>query len=221
MSEITLPHDNTNPFEQIKQVDADGSEYWLARDLMPVLGYQQWRRFEDAISRAITACENMGHESEKHFLPTVAKSIGGRPGEDYKLSRYACYLTAMNGDPRKSEIASAQNYFAIKTREAELGPEILFQLLQRFDQQNQVIEQQGRAIAELQSQVQNLLPISSDFKPPGWDASVWDSLPPQDKRHFRFIYKKHGFRPGAEPEPTSSMSIEQHGTNHNNLEVSE
>ena len=81
MSEIILTNDGVNPFDQIRQVDPDGVEYWLARDLMPVLGYQQWRRFEDAISRAIAACENIGVKSEKHFLPMAAKSIGGRPGE--------------------------------------------------------------------------------------------------------------------------------------------
>ena len=200
MTEITLAHDNTNPFDQIRLVDADGVEYWLARDLMPVLGYQQWRRFEDAISRAIAACENIGQESEKHFLPTAAKSTGGRTGDDYKLSRYACYLTAMNGDPRKAEIAAAQNYFAVKTREAELGPEILGQLLEKFEQQNRVIEEQSRAITLLQSQIQNLLPLPSDFIPPGWDADIWEKLPPQDKRHFKYLYRSRGFSPGSEVE---------------------
>lgn len=67
---------------------------------------------------------------------------------------------------------------------------------------------QGRAIALLQSQIQKLLPISSDFIPPGWDADVWEKLPPQDKRHFRFIYQKHGFQPDPDPEPTLSISAD-------------
>ncbi|MDJ0801147.1 MAG: BRO family protein [Calothrix sp. MO_167.B12] len=189
MDGITVSESNTSPFDKIKQIDTDGNEYWLARDLMPILGYKQWRQFEDAIQRAIAPCKNMGHEREKHFLRMTAKSTGGRPKEDFKLSRYGCYLTAMNGDSRKSEIAQAQTYFAVKTREAELAPqsqELLSQLLEKLEQQNQVISEQGKAIAQLQSQVQNLLPISSDFMPPGWDAEVWKKLPPQDKGHFRF-----------------------------------
>jgi DNA-damage-inducible protein D len=171
---------------------------------MPILGYQQWRQFEDAMSRAITACENMGHDCEQHFLRLPAKSTGGRPRDDFKLSRYGCYLTAMNGDSRKPEIAAAQNYFAFKTREAELASlnqDVVDKLLSRLEQQNQVIEQQGEAIAQLQTQVQNLLPPSSDFIPPGWDAEVWHKLPPQDKRHFRFLFRRRNFRPSTKNEP--------------------
>ena len=202
MTEITLPHDNTNPFDQIKLVDANGVEYWLARDLMPILGYTQWRRFEETVERAKFACQNSGYKVDDHFADAgnVVKRQqgGGSRQSDYRLSRYACYLTAMNGDPRKSEIAAAQNYFAVKTREAELGPEILGQLLSKFEQQNQVIEEQGRAIAQLQSQIQNLLPLPADFIPPGWDADVWLTLPPQDKRHFKYLYRNRGFHPGNE-----------------------
>ncbi|MFN6486507.1 MULTISPECIES: hypothetical protein [unclassified Nostoc] len=69
MNKIVLNDNNaSSPFDQIKQVDTDGFEYWLARELMPILGYQQWRQFEDAVNRAIAACENMGHDQEKHFL---------------------------------------------------------------------------------------------------------------------------------------------------------
>ncbi|MBN3949400.1 MAG: DNA-damage-inducible protein [Nostoc sp. NMS7] len=213
MSDLTLTNDGVNPFDQIRLLDAEGIEYWVARDLMPILGYQQWRRFYEAISRAIAACQNMGHEIEKHFLPTVAKSIGGRPGDDYKLSRYACYLTAMNGDSRKPEIAAAQNYFAVKTREAELAPqsqELVSQLLSKFEEQSQVIKEQGRVIAELQSQVQNLLPISADFIPPGWDAPVWEKLPLQDKRHFRFMFRRRRFRPGNESDVKTLPAITSH-----------
>jgi len=211
MELITSTQANTDsPFDQIKQVDTDGSEYWLARELMPILGYQQWRQFEDAISRAIAACENIDVESEKHFLRLSAKSSGGRPREDFKLSRYGCYLTAMNGDPRKPEIAAAQNYFAVKTREAELSSqnsELLAQLLERIEQQNTVIEEQGRAISQLQAQIQTLLPPSADFMPPGWDTEVWRTLPPQDKRHFRFLFRRRGFRPSAKDEPLALPAV--------------
>jgi DNA-damage-inducible protein D len=212
MDAITVGESNTSPFDHIKQIDTNGNEYWLARDLMPILGYKQWRQFEDAVERAIAACKNMGREREKHFLRMTAKSTGGRPREDFKLSRYGCYLTAMNGDSRKSEIAQAQTYFAVKTREAELAPqaqELLSQLLEKLEQQNQVISEQGKAINQLQSKVQKLPPISSDFMPPGWDAEVWRTLPPQDKRHFRFLFRRRRFRPSnqGKDEPLALPAI--------------
>ncbi|MBU7587442.1 MAG: DNA-damage-inducible protein [Nostoc sp. TH1S01] len=214
MDAIINSESHPSPFDQIKHIDSDGSEYWLARELMPILGYQQWRRLEDAIDRAITACTNIGQESKNHFLPLPAKSTGGRPRDDFRLSRYGCYLTAMNGDSRKPEIAAAQNYFAIKTREAELAPqnlELLAQLLEKLEQQNKVIEEQGKAIADLQTQIQNLLPPSADFMPPGWDAEVWQKLQPQDKKHFRFLYRRRNFRPSQENQPLAlpAATVEQ------------
>ncbi|RCJ24414.1 hypothetical protein A6770_28390 [Nostoc minutum NIES-26] len=216
MDAIINSESYSSPFDQIKHIDSDGQEYWLARELMPILGYQQWRQFEDAITRAIAACENIGQDSKKHFLRLPAKSTGGRPRDDFRLSRYGCYLTAMNGDSRKSEIAAAQNYFAVKTREAELAPqnsELLAQLLEKLEQQNKVIEEQGKAIADLQAQIQNLLPSSADFMPPGWDAEVWQKLPKQDKRHFRFLYRRRRFRPSqqgqAEPLALPAATTEQ------------
>lgn len=109
-------------FNSIRRFDDQGNEFWLARELMAVLGYKQWRRFEDAISRTQFSCQNSGASIDEHFiyLPKPANSNGsGKLAGDFKLSRYACYLIAMNGDPRKAEIAQAQAYFAIKTREAE------------------------------------------------------------------------------------------------------
>ncbi|MBD2491704.1 BRO family protein [Aulosira sp. FACHB-615] len=200
-----------SPFDQIKKIDEQGYEYWLARDLMSILGYQQWRQFEDAIDRAIAACDNIGQDSKKHFLRLPAKSSGGRPRDDFKLSRHGCYLTAMNGDSRKSEIAAAQNYFAYKTHEAELftqNSELLTQLLERLEQRSQIIKEQGKAIAQLQAQVQNLLPPSSDFMPPGWDEDVWRSLPPQDKSHFRFLFRRRGFRPSPKNEPLALPAVD-------------
>jgi len=108
----------SSPFDSIRHEDDQG-EYWLARELMPVLGYYQWRQFSDAIERAMIAQQNSQNDVAAHFWRSVAKTQG-RPKEDYRLSRYGCYLTAMNGDPRKPEIAAAQNYFVIKTREAEV-----------------------------------------------------------------------------------------------------
>lgn len=139
-----------SPFDQIRLTDSAGDEYWLARQLQPLLGYSQWRRFEESIERAKIACINSGEESNKHFLPEVAKS-SGRPGSDYKLSRYGCYLTAMNGDPRKPEIALAQSYFAIKTREAELAPQatLIIQLQEQIDRLTQIVTRQYEALTSI------------------------------------------------------------------------
>ncbi len=108
--------------ESIKKVsnDAEQTEFWLARDLMVVLGYSTWRKFAEAIDRAKEACKTSNQPLESHFLPAPAKSSGGRPKEDYFLTRFACYLIAQNGDPRKPQIALAQTYFATQTRKQEL-----------------------------------------------------------------------------------------------------
>lgn len=111
-------------FESIKHVDEYGYEFWYARELQRVLEYTQWRRFADAIERAKLACSNSGYSASEHFAD-VGKSSpmphgGVRILEDYMLSRYACYLIVMNGDPRKEVIAVGQTYFAVKTRQQEL-----------------------------------------------------------------------------------------------------
>lgn len=119
MNDLTnLPQ--ASPFDQIKRADETGTEYWSARELMPLLGYDSWRRFADSIDRAKTTAANQGQDTNRLFAGAVKKSDGGRPAEDVILSRFAAYLVAMNGDPRKQEVAAAQSYFAIRTREAEV-----------------------------------------------------------------------------------------------------
>lgn len=112
-ADLTLP--GTSPFDAI----ALPGERWSARALMPLLGYgADWRNFVAAVDRAKAAATNQGFDAADLFVG-VTENSGGRPREDFHLTRFACYLVAMNGDPRKSEVAAAQAYFAIKTREAE------------------------------------------------------------------------------------------------------
>ncbi len=110
------------PFESIKHVDENG-EYWFARELMPLLDYDKWQNFERVIKKAKTASGNSGNPVELGFIlmPVKTSEEGGRPSIDYRLSRYACYLIAQNGDPAKPKIALAQTYFAIQTRKQELA----------------------------------------------------------------------------------------------------
>lgn len=115
---------NESLFESIKHINEYGMEYWTARELMPVLEYKQWRQFSDAIDRAKKACETSGNRVSDYFADVrkiVKTGVATKGIEDYHLSRYACYLIAMNGDPRKKAIAMAQSYFAIKTRQQELS----------------------------------------------------------------------------------------------------
>ena len=114
----------TKLFEDIKHIDEKGNEYWYARELMIILEYSKWDNFHKVIKQAMTTCINSGIDIYEQF-PKVGKlSINVNGGKriitDYKLSRYACYLIAQNGDSRKNVIALAQTYFAIQTRKQEL-----------------------------------------------------------------------------------------------------
>lgn len=112
-------------FERLVQTDAEnGAEFWLARELQPLLGYAQWRSFESVVEKAMKACENAGQAVEDHFARArrmVPLGSGAeREIDDIALTRYACYLIAQNGDPNKEPIAFAQTYFAVQTRKQEL-----------------------------------------------------------------------------------------------------
>ncbi|MBD2468759.1 BRO family protein [Nostoc sp. FACHB-145] len=148
---------NSSPFDSIRHLDDFGQEYWNARELMPLLGYSRWNDFKPVIERATFACKNTGNDVETHFSGATLKSQG-RPGQDYKLSRYGGYLTAMNGDPRKPEIAAAQSYFVVKTHEAEtqsgLKAMTQIQLLAAIAQQ--MAEQEQRLIQQQQQQAEIL-----------------------------------------------------------------
>lgn len=115
-------------FEGIKKTDKNGMEYWEARELMPILGYHKWEKAEEVVARAAKACINSGQVVDNHFHQAGKMvEIGSntvRKVNDWKLDRYACYLIAQNGDPKKSEIALAQTYFAIQTRKQEILAEL-------------------------------------------------------------------------------------------------
>ena len=110
-------------FDDIRH-EEDGIEYWYARELMTLLDYVQWRNFENVVKKGMLSCKNNGIRVEDHFAG-VSKMVtlgsgANREVEDYMLTRYACYLIAENGDPRKEQIAFAQSYFAVQTRKQEL-----------------------------------------------------------------------------------------------------
>ena len=117
----TCPY--TSPFDSIKQLDDEGNEYWYARDLQGVLEYSEWRNFFKVVEKAKIACESSSNLVPMHFVDVNKMvEIGSntlREVHDLKLTKYACYLIAMNGNPRKEVIALAQTYFAVKTHEQE------------------------------------------------------------------------------------------------------
>lgn len=130
-------------FEDIKHIDENGIEFWYARELQKVLDYKEWRKFENVIQKAIMACKNTGISEVDHFVGADKMvQIGSgaeRKQKDYKLTRYACYLIAQNGDSRKKVIALAQTYFAIQTRKQEISEKdysLLTEDEKRFYQRN-------------------------------------------------------------------------------------
>ena len=115
---------NNKSFEDIKHIDKNGVEFWCARELMPILQYSNWQNFEKIIEKAKISCENSEVNVYDHFID-ISKMVqigsgAKRKQQDYKITRYACYLIAQNGDPRKEVIALAQTYFAVQTRKQEI-----------------------------------------------------------------------------------------------------
>ena len=135
-------------FDDIMHTTEDGTvEFWYARELMGCLGYTTWRRFKDAINRAIESCKSAEIEVSDHFADAVKMvEIGSkavRDVDDILLTRYACYLIAQNGDPRKEEIAFAQSYFAVQTRKQELIEERIA-YIQRTEARGKLRESEKR-----------------------------------------------------------------------------
>jgi hypothetical protein len=116
-------------FDEKKKIAKNGSEYWMARHLQAILGYEDWRNFANSIERAKQSCEVSGVDPSHHFVGTTTMvDIGSgakRNMDDYYLSRYACYLIAMNGEPTKPEIGAVQAYFAVQTRRQEITDQLV------------------------------------------------------------------------------------------------
>lgn len=134
MSENEIISKTEKTFEEIKHIDENGIEYWYGRELMLSLGYSSWDKFKNVIEKAKISCENSGNLIIEHFS-LLGKSFNLLNGAvnyiedyDYKLTRYACYLIAQNGSPRKKQVALAQTYFAVKTRRQEITEEQYNQL---------------------------------------------------------------------------------------------
>lgn len=131
-----------SPFEKIKRMSEDGFEYWSARDLSKLLEYVQWRNFDNAVSKAKESCKNNGFNIDDHIadLSNMVEigSGGEREVDDYRLSRFACYLIVQNADPSKKNVALGQAYFAIKTRQKELIEEEEQKLIQSEENQRRL-----------------------------------------------------------------------------------
>jgi DNA-damage-inducible protein D len=140
-------------FEAIRHRDSEGAEYWSARELAKALTYTEWRNFTSAVRGAMTACESSGHAASDHFVEAnkmIPLGKGAqRKVDDWRLSRYACYLIVQNGDPSKPVVALGQTYFAVQTRRMELADAASADVLAGLD------ETQRRLVAREQLARQN------------------------------------------------------------------
>jgi len=169
MSNLPELNLENNSFNNIRHREENGNEYWFARELMLIVGYDSWAKFKRVIEKAKFACFNSDANLEHHFIAwdnaAEKKQGNGSRKQDYKLSRYACYLVAMNGDPRQPEIAAAQRYFAVKPDESEMLLQThLMTQLTLIQQQNQQmmatlmasLQQQGLQVQQHNTQLQEL-----------------------------------------------------------------
>ena len=135
-------------FDRVIHNDSNAAvEYWLARELMILLGYERWENFDKAVVRAMDSCESSGIDVSDHFREVTKMIATGKGAQraikDYMLTRYACYLIAQNGDPKKEEIAFAQSYFAVQTRKQELIEERIA-LMERTEARGRLRESEKR-----------------------------------------------------------------------------
>lgn len=208
-------------FDMILHTDTDGEssvEFWYARDLQQLLGYSRWEDFEKAVLRGMTACENTGIPVENHFrdVPKMVRLGSGaqREVKDYMLTRYACYLIAQNGDPRKEEIAFAQSYFAVQTRKQELIEDRI-RLIERMEAREKLRESEKRLS-------QNIYERGVDEKGFGrirskGDRALFGGLTTQDMKD------RYGITSGplADKLPTLTIAAKNLATEMTNYNVEE
>jgi len=166
--DLFTPQEQGSPFDAIRQVRADGSEYWSARDLMPLLGYDRWENFDISIGRAQAACINAGFIPTDHFRDVTKKVMtrGVAPvnAADFELTRYGAYMLALECDGRKPEVATAKTYFAVQTRRAETMAQ--FQIPQTYAEALRLAANQAEAIEALEAKTEAL----------EGPAQAWDDL---------------------------------------------
>jgi DNA-damage-inducible protein D len=169
-NEIERFEPGMSPFDAIMQRD-DRGEFWSARDLQSMMRYTTWENFDHVVDRAMLACENSGLDVPQNFRDVTKVSGSRGPAQmDYRLTRYACYLIAMNGDPHKAPIAAAQTYFAIKTREAEtVAPQTYPQALRALADQVEQAARLEQAIELQQNRIKELEPQAKKFRQ--WQVS--------------------------------------------------
>jgi len=145
-------NDGGSPFDALRREDDHGQEYWSARDLQPLMAYDKWENFLRVIERAIRSAENTGTYSDQSFSRTqeTVPQGGGAPKVDYRLSRNAAYLVAMNGDPNKPAVAAAQEYFARQTRKAEIATSRPMSELEMAKQYVAALEREQQLAKELE-----------------------------------------------------------------------
>jgi DNA-damage-inducible protein D len=193
MSDISQSQPTTSSpdFDAIRHLSPQGNEFWVARELMPLLGYNQWRRFEDAISRAKIACEQSGNIPDNHFVNVGKKVALGsgakRAVKDYYLSRFACYLIAQNGDVRKPEIAAAQAYFAVSTRQNEVS-----QMVKRLEIREHLVLSEQR-LTELAIQAGMLPENFNQFQDAGYKG-LYGGLTQNDVKQRKQVLPEEDLR---------------------------
>lgn len=207
-----------NIFDEYVHYTEDNVEYWLARELQLLLGYTEWRNFENTIAKAKESCKSSNIPVSDHFVDSnkiVEAGATTKPIKDYMLTRYACYLMAQNGDPKKEEIAFAQSYFAIQTRKLELIEERI-QYIQRSEARDKL------KLAEKRLS-QNIYERGVDDKGFGRIRSKGDTalFGGKTTQNMKDRYNIKGNRPLADFLPTVTIAAKNLATEMTNYNVEE